>query len=271
MKKIILFFVLMGAFAHDNQAQGLYIGTGLGYGFNAGSTVLNYNYNADGSVNVIKGSLGAGTTPALSVGYLFTRTIGAEFSVGYLIGHKVPFENDYSYSNTSAQVSSSKMRTNSFYMNHSIVIRANASKVIPYAKIGLFIGILNNSKEKGTYTTTSSSTTTVTNGEFQFSQKGHMATGITSAFGLDFMLSDKFAVFGELTGRLASWSPDSYTSSSTVDPTGSYYVTTNSTTSISGQYVTTVPAKYVGPNRPAQVIPLSAIGFNVGMKIYLKK
>jgi hypothetical protein len=269
MKKTFLFFVLMAALAMGTKAQGLYIGTAIGYGFKAGSAALSYNYNLDGSESVVKGSLGAGTTPTLTMGYLFTRTIGAEFNIGYLIGQKIPFTNDYSYSSSNFYESNNKIRANSLYINNSIVIRANTSKIIPYAKIGLFIGLLNDVKEKGTYTQTTSSSTIVQSGNYQFSQKGNIATGLSSAFGIDFMLSDKFALFGELTGRLASWSPNSYTSITTPDATGPYIATGSFSTT--GQYVNSIPAKYTGPNRISQVMPLSAIGFNIGMKVYLSK
>ncbi len=101
--------------------------------------------------------------------------------------------------------------------------------------------------------------------------KGHVATGLTSVFGLDWMFSEKFAVFTELNGRLASWAPGSYTSTNTsVDYVGGV-PQPQTVSSVSGNFIKEVPANYTGTDVASQILPFSAIGFNVGVKWYLSK
>lgn len=268
MKKIILSIAFSCILALGIQAQqGLYLGAGFGYGFRAGSTVIGSNANVDGSFKIVKGSLGAGVVPNLVVGYLFTKSMGAELMMGYLIGTKTGVTD-----NNGNNRGFSDYRANSFYLNPSIVIRANTeSKLVPYAKLGLFLGLVNSGTDKSETDNYNGAQQLMQTNAGKFQYKGGISTGLTSAFGLDIMLSDKFAVFGEITGRLASWAPSSYTFSNTMTNYVGGTAQASQLTSVSGNFVKETPANYTGTNMSSRVLPFSAIGFNVGVKLYLSK
>jgi hypothetical protein len=268
MKKIILSFAFICILALSVQAQGLYLGAGIGYGFRAGSVVVGSNDHSDGSSAIVKGSYGMGLVPNLSAGYMFTSSTGVELAIGELIGTRTMTTDDFG-NNTG----NSKYSAMSFYLNPSFVIRANTeSKIVPYAKVGVFLGLANSGSDK-TYAVhyNGLGNQITSTDDTEVKTKGNVATGLTSAFGLDFMLSDRFAIFGELTGRLASWSPNSYTTSNTHTDYTNGIAQSSSQSSISGNYVNTTPANYTGTNLSSRILPLSAIGFNVGVKLYLGK
>ena len=268
MKKTILSFAFICILAFGAQAQGLYLGAGVGYGFRAGGVIVGTNDHSDGSSEVVKGSYGMGIVPNLMVGYMFTKSTGIELGIGTLIGTRTMTTDDFG-NNTG----NSKYSANSFYLNPSFVIRANTeSKVVPYAKIGMFLGLANSGSDKSHTVHYNGGNNQITGtDDSEISTKGNIATGLTSAFGLDFMLSDRFAIFGELTGRLASWAPHSYTSSDTHTDYTNGVAQGSSQSSISGNYVKDMPANYTGTNLSSRIMPLSAIGFNVGVKLYLGK
>lgn len=272
MKKIFLSFIFSGILALGAQAQGLYVGAGFGYGFRAGSTVVGSDANADGSTEVVRASYGKGMTPNVSVGCLFNNEggpgIGLELNLGYLIGTKTKEMDEFGVNRGETEHSA-----RSFYLNPSFVVRANDSwKVVPYTKMGIFLGFANRGKDfthVDQYAPFTGELTGTDDTELEY--KGKVATGLNSAIGLDFMLSEKFAIFGEFTARLASWAPGSYTSTNTsVDYTGGV-AEPEVVTSVSGNFVRETPANYTGTDAPLIVLPFSAIGFNAGVKLYLSK
>jgi hypothetical protein len=268
MKKTILSLAFICILVLGAQAQGLYLGAGVGYGFRAGGVVMGSNDHSDGSSEVVRGSYGMGLVPNINVGFMFTPSTGVELGIGELIGTRTLTKDDFG--NTTGN---NKFSANSFYLNPSFVVRANTeSMVVPYAKAGIFLGLANMGMDKSHdvhYSPISNQITSTDDSEVK--TKGNVAMGLTSAFGLDFMLSDRFAIFGELTGRLASWSPNSYTLTNTHTTYTNGVADGSSQSSVSGNYVDKTPANYTGTNAPSRILPFSSIGFNVGVKLYLGK
>ncbi len=267
MKKSILSLVFIFIVSLSIHAQGLYLGAGFGYGFRAGGTVVGSNSNSNGSYEVVKGSYGAGMVPNVSVGYFFSENLGAELNLGYLIGRKTTLTD-----NLGNNTGTDKFNSTTFYLNPSFVICGNnEAKVVPYAKIGMFLGMGTKAtiKSHTDYFNNAQELTATDDDEFEY--KGNMALGLTSALGMDFMLTEKFAIFGELTTRLASWSPKSYTASTTSIDYINGIPQPSSQFSVSGNFVKEIPANYTGTNTGAEVLALSAVGLNVGVKFYLNK
>jgi hypothetical protein len=202
---------------------------------------------------------------------MFTPTIGAELGIGELIGTRTLAKDDYR--NDDNRTGNSKLSANSFYLNPSFVLRANTeSMIVPYAKAGIFIGLATTGSDKEFTTHYNGAGTAVTGTDDEdIKTKGNVAMGFTSAVGLDFMLSDNFAIFGEVTGRLASWSPGSYTDSDTHTNYIGGVAQTSTTNSTSGNFVNKTPPNYTGTDTPSHVLPFSAIGLNVGVKFYFGK
>ncbi len=267
MKKIILSFAFLCILHFAAQAQGLYLGGGLGYGMRAGGMVLGSNQNSDGSSTIMKGSYGAGITPHISIGYLFSRNAGVELTVGHLFGRRtMTFDAQGNASGVTL------FSANSFYLNPSFVFRAAGEGdnfFVPYAKVGMFLGLANSGYQFShtDFTTSPDNELTGVN-ETEFKVRGGIATGFTSALGVDVMLSNRFAVFGELNGRLASWAPSSYTVTTTTTDYEDGVPQESDQSSVSGNFVKRTPDNYTGTDTPTQVFPFSSIGFNVGVKIF---
>jgi hypothetical protein len=188
---------------------------------------------------------------------MFTKNIGAEFNIGYLAGKKST-QHLGPYPPTGTR----KINATSLYINPSLVLRAGEGKIIPYGKVGVFLGLVNQVKDfyhMNPYNTIYIATPAITDNRYTY--KGGISTGFTSAFGADIMLSDRFAVYGELALRLASYSPKHYKQET---------ITTTSTSSSSGTYEKHIPIDY-SSGQLAPIYPLSAIGFNVGVHYYLSK
>ena len=269
MKKILLFIALSCFIAINVQAQqeGLYLGAGFGYGFRAGGTVIGSNDYYDGSSKVVKGSMGKGGIPNVTVGYLITPSAGVELAVGGLVGTRTG-----TLDVDGGGRGNSNFRANSFYLNPSFVIRASSvNTLVPYAKVGMFLGLVNHGVEETNSYNINGAGDVTQKSTNKFEYKGGIATGLTSALGLDIMLSSKFAIFGELIGRLASWAPNTYTSTTNTTPYVGGNAQATQTSSVSGNFVKETPANYTGTNTPERVLPFSAIGFNVGVKLYLNQ
>jgi outer membrane protein W len=268
MKKTIISFAFICILAVTVHAQGLYIGGGLGYGMRAGGTVFGLDDHADGSSTVVKGSYGAGLIPNIGIGYLFTRNVGVELGAGYLIGHKRTVSDDFGNS-----MGDTDFSANSFYLTPSIVFRGateEGSVLVPYGKIGMFLGLANHGTVFS-HTDNYNGSGQLTNmNETKFETKGGLATGLSSTLGLDFMVSDKFSIYGELNGRLASYAPSSYTASTSNTNYVGGVAQPTTESSVSGNFVKEVPDNYTGTDTPTQVLPFSSIGFTVGVRWFLK-
>ncbi len=266
MKKIILSVVFANVIALGAYAQGLYVGAGFGYGFRAGSTVTGAHSHSNGSVEVVKGSYGEGMTPNISVG-LLRNNIGVELNMGYLIGTGRTIKDDFGNNRGTVD-----RKATSFYLNPSLVIRGNDEwKLVPYARMGVFLGLANLGKDKRLAEQYTNAGMLLGTNETELEYKGGIATGLTSALGVDFMVTDKLAIFGEVNGRLASWAPKSYTSSSTAVIYLNGVPQSTLQTSVSGNFEKEIPDNYAGTDLTTQILAFSSIGFNVGVKWYINK
>jgi hypothetical protein len=245
MKKTFLFIVFI-IYSIVLHAQGLYFGGSIGYGHGVNTTTPNQNLAVTG--NLPKGSFGTGFTPCASVGYLFSRNIGTELGVGYLIGASTYQTKETT--TTYNAIGTARITMKSFYINPSLVIKAGKGKIVPYGRLGIFLGLVNT----GIYHNQYDYYPENKNVEDKTIYQGGVAIGSSSNLGVDVMLSDKIAVFGELSARIAMWTPGKQNETSTVTDN----VTNSKMTSSTGYYNSTST-------------PFSTIGLNVGVKYYLLK
>ncbi|HVD96835.1 MAG TPA: hypothetical protein VNB90_01440 [Cytophagaceae bacterium] len=267
MKKVLLSLLFTAIVALSANAQGLYVGAGAGYGFRAGSTVFGTEYKSDGSYHSVRSSYGIGFVPNICVGYILPNNFGFEVALGSTIGHKIVIKDDFG-----TTTGKTTLTATSFYVNPSFIVRANEElRVVPYAKIGMLFGgaMAKNTAHADHFSPATGALTSTDDTETKY--KGHLLTGLTTAFGMDWMISPRFAVFGELTARVASWAPGSYTITNTHVPYAGGVAQPSTVTSVSGNYEKDIPANYTGTNAPKTVLPFSAVGFNVGVKLYLSK
>jgi hypothetical protein len=252
-------FIILTISSIATQAQGLYFGGSFGYGFAGNNGPNTYEglpeYGSEWHSHFSNGVV------SVSSGYFFTKNIGAEMGVGYFKGTKTESSKDGGLGGGSKTNSTHMVK--SFYLNPSFVVRANEGKVVPHGEIGVFLGMINHGNYediKNVYDNTGKSLAFGGNSHSDntITYKAGISIGVTAAFGVDFMLSDRLAVMGELFFRTAEWTPKKYT--------GTEALTNNAT------YQQTLTTTYSNANyHGSGLSPLSAVGLNVGVKYYLLK
>jgi hypothetical protein len=214
--KIMLFVFAMSLFANNLSAQGVFVKINAGYGFGLGmqswktnttknttSTTMEYTSTTE-NINL---SLGKGLNFGATFGAMFSKNVGGELGLNYLIGAKTTCQSIESqtaillipaFTTTDEQSISASM----FRINPSIIVASGSKEIEPYAKLGLVIGI-------GSVTLERISTTTLNSDKTEISEKynGGIALGVSSALGINFNLNDNMALFGELNMINMSYAP----------------------------------------------------------------
>lgn len=188
--------ILVGAFMFATgivSAQGLYVGVGAGYGFATPSEALGVettNTSGSNTSTTIYGTYGAGVNAGLNLGYMFTEHFGADLGVSYLMGSEVMT----SKSTNSIGENTTTSKTSQMRLAPSLVLSTGGDLAL-YGKLGLVLPV-------GGKTITEVRDNTNVGGsvEYDFESKGAFSLGYTGAIGVDFSLSDKLSIFGELNG-----------------------------------------------------------------------
>ncbi len=175
----------------------------LNGGYNMGIVSYNgRNQNQSGTITnyeKVPFSLSSGIQFGGAAGYMFSKFIGAELGVSYLIGNTVSMTDK---SNTSSSTENVSSRLLNF--TPSLVITPGLEKLNPYAKFGLSLGLasitdkMESTNNNGSSTTTSSQTRVF---------DGGMAIGFMGTLGLSYKINDKVSLIGELNIASISYSP----------------------------------------------------------------
>lgn len=209
-KHLIFSTILIGTFSVASiQAQGVYMGLGGGYGFAAGKQSFFDDYkttvSATGTttqeVTTHPFSLGKGINTGLYAGYMFNKNVGAELGIGYLIGSKNVFTDEYN--NNSAFPSSSKTemtwKGRMIRLVPTIRMTAGEKKLHPFMKAGIIIGVGGKVYDDMHTVNTTTTSSTVTDESWEY--YGGMSLGFHGAIGLNFMVNEKIGIFGEVAGN----------------------------------------------------------------------
>ncbi|WP_310555923.1 outer membrane beta-barrel protein [Flavobacterium sp.] len=212
MKKLFLGSATIVAilFSQGSIAQGekgAYVNINAGYGLgNDSGEIVAYRWGIINSTQInpttsktelTKVALGKGLNVGATFGYMFNKYVGAELGVNYLLGGKTEgkqteLSGDYSNSSISAKM---------LQIKPTLVIAGGFSKVNPYAKFGVLVGIasvINLESEQR-------SGTDILNSNLKFS--GSSSIGFHSGVGLLYSLNDKISLFGELNMVNLNYSP----------------------------------------------------------------
>ena len=237
------------------------------------------------------GSFGKGLQMQGVFGYMFNEHIGAELGIGYLRGAGISSKNEYSYtmvdqyidltnsansytdSETDAQSNEGTFSGRMIRFIPSLRISAGSSKVQPYAKAGLVIGMGAKMKYTEKYSDSFSSSTY--SGEDEVVYSGRISFGFSGAAGVNYKLSDKIGIFAEAGIINQSWAPKrSELTKSTTN--GVNNLTGMSTYDKETEYVDSYTQTFGLPNtsKPSQELkfyfPFSSAGINVGVHFTLK-
>ena len=167
-------------------------------------------------------------------------------------------------------------------MNPSLVIRGSfGRRIVPYGKMGLFIGLKNQVKFSSTNDIRDTNYQGIDH-DYIYSQSiksnytGNAAIGATSGIGLDFLLSKNknFGMFIEANIRVAQWTPsnvktETITKEDIYDENGILLSNSASNTFESVNLVKELPSDYTGADRIGELISLNGLGFKFGIKWFI--
>jgi hypothetical protein len=211
MKKLFFTFSIF-ALSQNLFAQGFYIKAGGAYAMPLGSQNLNleatfynleikdftnYTKNTDGSetykeVNV---SLGKGINFGVGGGYLFTKNIGAEINFSYLLGGKSKASTVGGSYPESYQLTSKMLQ-----IMPALVITGGYAKLDPFLRAGVVLGT-------GSVTYQKHSVVTGDDNLMEIKMNKGIAIGGNAAAGIEYNLSSKISLSGEINFTSLSFSP----------------------------------------------------------------
>ena len=250
-------------------SQVLYAKINAGYGLNMSTQSVNYfnftNFTIDTALSnkeQVNTSLGRGITCEGAVGYMFNNNIGAELGVSYLMGAKT-----LTKQTLYGSVRNNSLSANMLRINPSIVIACGFEKINPYAKLGLIVGFGKIMYEDD-YTSAGGSVVTE-----KMELNGGMALGLNAGAGVNYNISDKLSLFGEVNMVNLSYSPTKgILTESIVDGTDrlpdlsthekEIDFVDNYTTDTYDPPSDTVPSKDL-----KESFPFGSVGLNVGLRI----
>ncbi len=200
-KTLFIMAFAIGLFANSLFAQKTYATINAQYGL---SMKNSYSSNSITTTSTtltlenVNSSLGKGLNAGGAFGYMFTKNIGVELGVSYLLGAKREIK--YNANNQiDNRITSSKM----LQINPSLIIASSVFKKInPYAKLGLVIGsgsIFNESNvnDKGTGKITL----------MESKYNGGLAFGLNAGVGVLYSLTAKMSLFGQLNMMNMTYAP----------------------------------------------------------------
>lgn len=276
MKKTLL-LLLVSMACLGATAQGLYVGIGGGYGFQAGKQTLSSNmdsyYYGTGTTTDYHSnpcSFGKGYQPGLYAGYMLNKNIGAELGVGYLIGGTVEFIHNSTYTSPAGTDRESRAyNATSIRLAPSIRITGGEKKIKPFMTFGLLMamGTKITLDDEDTYTDASGTNRVVRVSEYS----GRMSFGLHATAGISYSFTDHISAFVNAAGNFQNWAPKKqklveYTSNGVDQLPGLPVAATEM--EFSDSYTIDLAAA-PDPNKPVQstkvLLPLSSIGVELGI------
>jgi hypothetical protein len=255
-------------FSGNIFAQGLYVNAHTGYALGISQyNISNYTETATSNSYDRAGlSFGKGVNLGCTVGYMFSKNLGIELGLSYLMGNKTTGTNTY-IDHIDADTYSATMAR----LNPSVVVAAGFDKVNPYAKLGVIVGA-------GSFTHNYNETYTNGNAYItDYKWNGGLAVGFTSALGASFKLNNKLSLFGEFNLISLSYAPKKMVIVTATD-NGKDVLEEMTTYDTETDFVNSYskdknsPVDYTKPNQGIRVsYPFGSFGFNVGVRINLAK
>jgi|SRR6185312_882371 len=275
MKKLTFIAALAGSLiaAIDCDAQGIYAGVGVGYGFPSQVQSFYSNGSSDPNTTTVNSksySLGSGMLVGAYGGYMITDNIGVE------LGLSEKFSNSTSATySTSTPLLSTDVYTakgNVFGITPAIRLMTGSDKLKIYTVTGLIIGIPSATLEdNGTHTIAIGGGGSVTNMTDEiYTYSGNVIIGFDGSLGAMYMLSDKIGIFAEITGDFEDWAPNEQLIT-TYTVNGADRLSSLTTSQKQTNYVSsyTTNNNNSSPGSPTQAakiyLPFSSIGFSVGV------
>jgi hypothetical protein len=282
MKKIILSLAVAMSAISTAEAQGLYFGLMPGYGFAAGRSLLRADYYSTFSGTAtttnyksVSSSLGQGLMIGAYGGYMFSKNVGAELGLSYLMSTPVELSTTHvNAGNTVTTTTEQKLEASTFRLIPALRITTSGeSKLQAYMKAGVILGVTTKLMESETSSTINKSTTTKTESTQEY--KGPLGLGFHGGVGVMYKISDMIGVFGELGGYLQNWGPTSsaltkYTVDGASELEG--MTTSEKETEYLDEFSTTGKQSDSEPQKSTRMyLPFSSVSISIGIHFTLGK
>lgn len=292
IKSTLSVFVFLFCINNLN-AQGFYIGASTGYAFgvnkqsgivqNRDALVIDTLQVSYTKINYtdVPLSLGNGFSIGGIAGYMFNENIGVEIGASYLYGGKTKVSfNQESYGRDTNGVIYhlySEGETNWYSrmtrVSSSLILSLNSEKFNPYAKFGIVLGFGSFYEDSEWKSPTSDGSGTTSTLKKKYS--GGPSVGFATSMGIDYNLSEKLTIFGELNYLGMSYTPQKSEiiklERNGVDELSSLYTSAKNI-----EYVDSIDSDemYIwGMDVPSKKLktsyPFSSLGLNFGVKFNL--
>jgi opacity protein-like surface antigen len=274
MKKLTVKAIVALAFLFVTQLQaqdtakegGLFFSFNTGYNFDTSTSRFGSNSTQTSNTNtnreVVNVSFGKGINVGGAVGYMFNKNVGAELGINYLVGGKTTTTNTELNGISNEDTRYSRM----LQFRPTLIISAGMDKINPYAKFGILIG---SGSIKIEQTDKNSTDIDITKRTLD----GGTAIGYQAGVGVSYKLTEKIALFGELTMVNMSYAPTKgkITESSF---NGKDTLPDLSVSDIDAEFVDSINTSDPTPNTSPtkelkQKYAFGSFGFNFGLKYSL--
>jgi len=178
------------------SAQNPYVNVSVGYGLGLPGEKLGVTSTTgsggDLTTTNTYGTIGPGLSFGLTPGYFFNDHIGAELGFNYFLGSEVEVQKTATPFGTATVTAHS----NQIRMTPSIVIRTGSDGFYAYGKAGVVLPLggttFTNVEDTGAGGPNTASTA-------DYETKGAFSVGFSGSLGVNYTLTDRFALFAEAT------------------------------------------------------------------------
>jgi len=260
------------ALTNATFAQGFYLRTSIGYAFPAAGQILDGTatpYSGSATVTVAgpenydlkKASFGSGGYLGAGGGYMFNEHIGIDMAFSFGIA---PQKYTFNYTDVprAYSVSVIQQATNPAFLIPALVVQSGGDRIKAYGRVGVVMPLNTDITQDQVYTTTPASHVT----DYTFQIKSSFSLGFAAAVGLQYQLSDKVKLTGELSFLSLSTLIKQMDFTKLTQDGQSYPLSADSTVTPHTTYSTHTSGVTVSStNQVAYTQPFSNAGFNVGV------
>lgn len=192
-RKLISITTLLLLGFSTSYAQ-MYVRAGLGYGFSTSKEVFGTSSTtttSSSSDKLVANTSGAGLQIGAAFGYNFSKNLGLDLGVQYLMGAKQTITDTYNGQSTTTTTTQTT-KANQIRLMPALVVSTGGEKIEPYARMGLILplGGTINTEIKNKLASDEIIQNVKTTGVFSL--------GWHSAMGVNYYLNEKMAIFGEV-------------------------------------------------------------------------
>lgn len=249
-------------------------GTYMWGDFSSKTSNINDEPVTNSTAKLVKINLGQGVNFGVAFGYMFNDHFGAELGLGYLLGSKNKYTQEYSNEfdpdNVTKASIGGEMYANQFRITPMLVVSTDFKDFVPYAKFGVVIGV--GTKIYESYS--DKKYFSADNIEQKFESSGGIAFGVSAVLGAVYQFNKKTGIFLELASTTMSYAPKERTLTAyTINGDDMLQPVKFPTSAKLTEYVDEISMSDVEPADPTQSTlklklkyPFSTFAINLGLR-----